>query len=361
MKASVLTLSFNLFLVLGVTCALPACTTLSEVRPEFINTPEERAFQNISTQYKSGHFTESVAAAEEFEKTYPFSLKLQKARFQKAQAEEELHLYPEATETYLAIANFSKKSQPEIAALSLYRLSFVYEAIGDNQRVLTSLFDAQRMEQYLPAEISQAEIPARLAMAYMKENNAEESARWLAEADAGLKRALDVQKDRGYSKRESDEWYAQTYYNMGSVTISEVNDDNVQSVIQGQRTIQKYLIKSLQYNDPVWSAKASRQLRGTYDTLWKAIQKLPEAPTYEKFKTAGEFAEVIDEALLFQPAAEQISNPYQTEVFGALRSLKLQVEDLLRSPVYTPLIRKSDKASPKRPLPATILKSEDPN
>jgi tetratricopeptide (TPR) repeat protein len=332
------------------------CTTIEKVRPDFTNTPEERAYQSISTQMKEGRFAEAVTAADEFQKNYPYSLKLQKARFQKGQALEGLQRWPEAAETYTTISNFSKKTQPEIAAQSVYRLSYVYEAMGDNQRVLTSLFDAQRLEQYLPVEVSQAEIPARLSMAYMKENNADESRRWLEEAEQGLKRALETQ-----TEPITGEWMARTYFNMGSVTASQLTPENVKAVIQGQRVIQKYLIKSLQYGDPVWSAKAAKQIRGTFDSLWSAIDGQTESTGQEKFNLAGPFAELIDEALLFKPAADQASNVYQTEVFTYLGELRKRTEQLLHSPVYTPLIRRSDKASPKPPVPATILKTEDPN
>jgi tetratricopeptide (TPR) repeat protein len=353
------------FLLLGlILCA--GCTTISQVRPEFTMSDEDRAFTALTNDMTAGKFADAVVKADLFQQNYPYSLNLQKARFHKAEALEGLGRWQEAADTYIAISNFSKKTQPEIAAQSVYRLSFVYEAMNDNQRVLTSLFEAQRLDEYLPPEVGLAEIPARLAMAYTKENNAEEAKHWLEEADHGLKQALESR-----AEPVTDEWLAKIYFNMGSISTSQMTAENAAATIQSQGAIQKYLIKSMQYNHPVWSASAANKLRTTYADIWKFIENPApaegeamaslKAKKETQFKLAGPFLELIDQALLFEPASDQVKNPFQLAFFTYLHELKIKVNQLLQDQIYTPLIPRGDKASPKHQVPANIPASEDPN
>jgi tetratricopeptide (TPR) repeat protein len=352
------------------------CTTISQVRPDFTISDEDRVFSALTSDMTAGKYADAVVKADQFQEKYPYSLNLQKARFHKAEALEGLNRWQEAADTYTAISTFSKKTQPEIAAQSVYRLSFVYEALNDYQRVLTSLFEAQRLQEYLPPEVGLAEIPARLAMAYTKENNPEEAQHWLVEAEKGLKQALESR-----AEPMTDEWLAKMYFNMGSVSTNKMSMKNAASTIHSQEALQKYLIKAMQYNHPIWSASAGKRLRAAFADIWAVLENPVEqssdtktsakessettvvlkAKKEEQFKLAGPFLELIEQALLFEPAVDQPRNAYQLEFFTYLHSLKPKVNELLQDPLYTPLIRRSDKASPKHQLPANIPASEDPN
>jgi tetratricopeptide (TPR) repeat protein len=328
---------------------------------------ENDDFQLIEQKLKEQNFEAALQSIETFQTAYPYSLKLQRARFMKAGALEELGRWTEAADTYKAISTISGKNQPEISAKSLYRLSYVYEALGDNQRVITVLVEAAKYHKYLPPEVINAEIPSRLAMIYAKENNSKEAQKWLSEADKGLKRTLE-------SRNEplTDKWLAELYFNMGSISTQQLSNDNIITIIQGQSAVQKYLIEALQYNDSVWSAKALKSIRATYLDLWKAIETLPEEPGYEplvaqkmkkdeQLRLMGSFSDLIKEAELYRPGREQTTNPYQSEFFNFLEELQTRVHAILGEALYTPLMSGRAKAAKKPKAPVKIVPSEDPN
>lgn len=345
-----------------------ACSLMSRRTQETtLPAPDTRDFQRLEQQMKAQSFEAALGTAKDFKDNYPYSLKLQKVRFLEATALEELGRWSEAADTYKAISVISSKNQPEIAAMSIYRLSFVYESLGDNQRVIASLFEAAKYHQYLPIEVIQAEIPSRLAMIYAKENSAKEATKWLGEADKGLKRTLENR-----TEPLTNDWLAELYYNMGSISTEQMSADNIQTIIQGQAAVQKYLIRSLQYRDATWSAKALKKLKNTYLDLWQAIEKYPEPTGYEpivaqkmkkdaQVQLAGPFVDLMRDAELYRPGAEQKSNSYQTEFFNFIDELQTRARTVLDSAVLTPLMPGRDKTPQKPRGPVKIVPSEDPN
>lgn len=358
-----------MFLVLFLGAWVAACASISMPRGESSSQgiSEATALSQIEQQLTSGHFEAALEGANQFQAAHPFSLRSQKVRFFKGRALEELGRWSEAEQTYRAISVISEKNQPEISALALYRLSYVYEALGDNQRVLTSLFEAGKYAPFLPPEVTNAEIPSRLAMVYAKENNAAEARKWLVQADLGLRKTFDSRKEP-----LTEAWLAQTYYNMGAISTEQLSNDNIMTVLQGQQAVQKYLIRALQYGDPVWSAKAREKLKSTYLDLWKAIEAYPEPGGYEplvaqkikkdeQLKLAGPFMDLLSEAELYRPGAGQKSNTYQNDFFVFTEDLRVRVGGVLATPLLTPLMSGQDKARQPLKAPVKIVPSEDPN
>lgn len=355
--------------ILLFSAMMTACSLIPTQRSQDVTSSEteNRDFQKIEQQMKAQNFQAVLTSVSEFKSAYPYSLKLQKVRFFQGNALEELGRWSEAADTYKAISVISERNQPEISAMSIYRLSYVHEALGDDQRVIATLYEAAKYHKYLPVEVIQAEIPSRLAMVYSKENNAKEAQKWLGEADKGLKRTLESR-----TEPLTNPWLAQLYFNMGSISTEQLSSDNILTIIQGQAAVQKYLIRSLQYNDSVWSAKALKKLKGTYLDLWKAIESYPEPTGYEllvaqkmkkdaQLELAGPFADLMRDADLYRPGVEQKSNLFQQEFFNFIEELQTRVRSVLDSSVLTPLMPGRDKAPQKPRFPVKIVPSEDPN
>lgn len=357
---------FAVFIFTG--CSLfPGRHSRESAQESVQDSAEVRDFKLLEQQITAQNFEAALKSAESFQGAYPYSLKLQRVRFIKAQSLEELERWTEAADTYKSISIISEKNQPEISAASTYRLSFVYEALGDNQRVITTLIEVAKYQKYLPPEVIRAEIPARLAMVYAKENNPKEVQKWLNEADKGLKKTLESRAEPLTNK-----WLAELYFNMGSISTQQLSNENIITIIQGQSAVQKYLMRALQYNDPIWSAKALKKLRGTYLDLWKAIEAYPEATGYdplvaqkmkkdEQFRLAGPFSDLIKEAELHRPGAEQKSNSYQDEFFNFLDEIQTRVRSVLGESLYTPLMPGREKSSQKPRAPVKTVPAEDPN
>ncbi|MBK9324511.1 MAG: hypothetical protein IPM97_16475 [Bdellovibrionaceae bacterium] len=332
-----------------------------------VRDPEQLEMQKIEGALKAGLYQEVVLLTESFQSEYPYSLRLQRARYYRASALEGLERWSEASAIYQIISKFSGQHQPEISALSVYRLSFVYEALGDDQRVLTTLLEAREYQDHLPAEIVVAEIPSRIAMIYAKESNSAEAARWLVQAEKGLKQVFDI-----HNGPLTDNWLAKIYFNMGSISTNQLSADNILAIIQGQLTVQKYLIRSLQFNDETWSARAQLKLQKIYLDLWTSIDGLVEPSGYdalvaakikrdEQLRLAVPFLELIKDAQLYHPFREGVTNEYQKKFFEYLDSLQGRVELLLQSPIYTPRVAKPNKKLPMPKNPIKVVPSEDPN
>ncbi|WP_413289317.1 tetratricopeptide repeat protein [Bdellovibrio sp. HCB337] len=356
-------------LVIVSSWLLVSCGLLPSQRSQQVlqANPETTDAATIEQQMKGQKYEAALGNIATFQSEYPYSLSLQKVRFLKGNALEELGRWNEAEQTYKAISTISERNQPEISAMALYRLSYVYEALGDDQRVITTLFEAAKYTQYLPVQVVNAEIPSRLAMVYAKENNAKEAQKWLAEADRGLKKTLDTRQEP-----LTNEWLSQIYYNMGSISTHQLSADNIMTIIHGQAAVQKYLIRALQYTDPIWSAKALAKLKTTYMDLWNAIEGYQAPSGYEplvaqkmkkdeQVRLAGPFSELLKEAELYRPGTEQKSNQYQSEFFNFLDELQTRVRSILESSFYTPLMPGRDKAPQKPKTPVKIVPSEDPN
>lgn len=212
-----------------------------------------------------------------------------------------------------------------------------------------------------------AEIPSRIAMIYAKESNSAEAARWLVQAEKGLKQVFD-----SHNGPLTDNWLAKIYFNMGSISTNQLSADNILAIIQGQLTVQKYLIRSLQFNDETWSTRAQLKLQKIYLDLWTSIDGLVEPSGYdalvaakikrdEQLRLAVPFLELIKDAQLYHPFREGVTNEYQKKFFEYLDSLQGRVELLLQSPIYTPRVAKPSKKLPMPKNPIKVVPSEDPN
>jgi len=332
-----------------------------------VRDPELLEVQKIEKAVVAGQNQEVVLLTQVFQSEYPYSLRLQNVRFFRAGALENLERWAEAADIYKIISKFSEKNQPEISALSVYRLSFVYEALGDDQRVLTTLLEAKKYQDYLPMEIVQAEIPSRIAMVYAKENNSAEATRWLGQAEKGLRQVLENR-----NAPLTSNWLAKTYFNMGSISTNQLSAENILAIIQGQTAVQRYLIRALQFGDENWSSKAQAKLQKNYSDVWMAIENFPEPSGYdsivavkikrdEQLRLATPFLELIKDAQLYRPVPEGSSNEYQRGFFAFLEALQSRTESLLQSPIYTPMTMNKNKAPQALKNPAKVMQSEDPN
>src|SRR5262249_40470130 len=74
-----------------------------------------------------------------------------------------------ASELYRkAITGASALRLARVEAESYYRLSLAYECLGDDQKTIVSLLDTKKRSKNLAPEIANAELPARLAVAYAR-------------------------------------------------------------------------------------------------------------------------------------------------------------------------------------------------
>ncbi len=298
------------------------------------NEPQAAELRSLYEMNEKGQGSKSLTGFREFQSKNPNSIYFQAARFGEAWSLEQTEMLNEALQIYKSVMALSKTQWPRLYARSLYRSSFVYESLGEDVKVIATLVECRNLTQDLPPEIILAEVPSRLSMMYAKINRTEDSQKYLKEADRGLRQLLDTQKI-------SSDWLAKIYFQMGSLKLSSMNADNLIYFIQSQKTVQRYLLTSISYNDSVWSEMALKKINENYSLIWAQIETYKEntkSDTYDRlenrrqqFLVLGEYLKMVSEALQLKPLDELRMNLFQVKTFNFLEEAEKKTYDLLYS------------------------------
>lgn len=326
-------------------------------------------------ELKSGKLDLALQLHRDFQNRYPQSVFFQSARLGEAEALERLSQPHEALKVYRSIFFQTEAAHGEIAALALYRMSFVYEALGDDMKMAASLLDAKKRGALLPIEISAAQIPAKLAVVYARQNRLTESLSYLNDAEKGLAKVLSVK-----GPEIGLEWLAKIYFEMGSVSSNQLSLDNFEDFVRAQKAVQVYLLKSLKQNDPFWSALSLSRLQETYRDLDTQLERAT-GDREVQIQLGGSLVDLINQAELFRPLADQPANDYEKKFYSYLAEIRKKTEAALyQGKEELPLTVESQKLhSLKRPgqvqvesylpeekksfisLPRKVVPTEDPN
>lgn len=331
--------------------------------------------ENAEKVLALGRFEEAKTLFKDFQIRFPSSVFFESSRLGEAQSLEGLGYYQEAVQLYRNISLKNEKDHRVIAGLALYRMSFAFEALGDDLKAVAALLDARRKGAGLPNEVLEAQIPARLAMLYARHSREAEAMAYLNEAERGITKVI-IEK----GKEAPVDWLAKIYFEMGSVSANQLTLSTVEDFVRAQKVVQIYLIKSLKQNDPVWSTRSLKQLQDTYRSILNQVEIGINDPKVLS-TVGGSFFELLDQAELFKPLADQKVNSYEKDfysflsdirkkaqllIFGTSENLTLTEESqrlnsLKRSgrvnvETYLPQEEKSFI-----PLPPKVVPSEDPN
>lgn len=335
---------------------------------------EENEINNAERLLALGRFEEARIQFKTFQGTYPQSFYLQSSRLGEAQSLEGLGQWSEAIRIDRDVYEKTVKLQPNIAAQALYRMSFAYEALGDDLKTLATLLDAYRMSAYLPSEVAQAEIPARLASVYGKAGRDKEAMNYLNLAEKGIAKVREEKRDLDQT------WLAKTYVQMGTVSTNQVSSENFESAAEGQKMVQVYLIKAMGLNNPIWSKRAVDQAKNTYSALFTLVQAEHQDRQLQA-NMGGSLSDLIEQAELFKPMQGQVANAFEKDFFLYLQEVRKKTEDILYQTKATMSLTEESQRlnSVKRPgrvkvdallpeeekhpiqMPPKIVPTEDPN
>lgn len=159
---------------------------------------------------------------------------------------------------------------PKLQGLALLRMAVVLEALGEDDRSLAALKDAEKRAAKMAPEVAQTELPARLAAAYARERNFAEAEKYFVLADRQLAR-LRAQVPTG----ERPEWLPRILYAMGHRPLGEVTWDRFESSLIPLERSQLYLLQSAELNVEPWASQAADELIGAYSALRKSIDAAP--------------------------------------------------------------------------------------
>lgn len=288
-----------------------------------VQAQEQAQLVNAEKALAAGSFDQSVILFKEFQGLHPQSQYLQATRLGEAQSLAGQGKWHEALDLYRDIAVKTRIYQPEIAAQAIYRMSFAYEALGDDAKTVASLLDAKNLGRYLPLETALAEIPARLAIVYGRQDRETEAVAYLNEAEHGIAK---VQAEKGTELPK--DWLVKTYVQMGGVSTNQLSADNFAAFIRGQKLVQVYLLRALRLGDSVWSARALKTLMETYRDLYTQVEAQTESRQLQSHFGA-ELLGLMERAELYRPLSGQNMNSYESEFFAYLLEVRKKTELLI--------------------------------
>jgi hypothetical protein len=203
-----------------------------------------------------------------FIEKHPQSTFLNEALYYQALSFETLDEWDLAINNYQKIIEMSLEGGKEFLALSLYRKANCYEAKHENEMALAALFDALHYKAYLPIEVAEAEIPARMASIYASLNQPTQANYYTVVAEKG------VRKVRQVKKNNEQEWLPQTLVQMGSISLGSISPETYYESLLSFSRRQKYLFQAIEIKDSVWSTKAEELLLSNYAQFLNAIKTL---------------------------------------------------------------------------------------
>ena len=199
------------------------------------------------------------------------------ALFNSAAALEGLGQCEESSKRYRKVGQLSPDRSSRLRAQSIFRLSYTYECMNQDAKVVAALLETLKRPKLFEPEVIQAEVPARLAAAYARMNEMKTAQRYLDDAERGML-ALSAIWENSAQKREL---IAKTYFLMGRPKVTKIEIDPVKPetletfdrFAQNLDLLQGYLMRSIYVNVEPWSKKSQTELLDSHDIMWNKIQE----------------------------------------------------------------------------------------
>ncbi|NJL25326.1 MAG: tetratricopeptide repeat protein [Calothrix sp. SM1_5_4] len=184
--------------------------------------------------------------------------------FNSAAAHEGLGRCSKAAERYREVVRSSAGRFESAEAQALFRLSLMYECLGDDTKAVAALLDARkRGGRILPGETLKAEIPARLAVAYSRLGNRAKALEYFSQASEGLKSVVATS-----ARNTRKETLSKTLYFMGKLNPAQRSGEGEpEAYLYAISMQQPYLLQAIETGHRLWASKASDDLRTAYDNI----------------------------------------------------------------------------------------------
>lgn len=276
--------------------------------------------------------------------------------FTYGKAKEGIEDWTGALHIYEQIVDRSTDRQMEFVALALYRKAFCYEVLLENEKALASLTDAARLHSYLPLEITMAEIPARIASVHARLNQPILADRFTQKAEKG------VNQVRAIKKNADPEWLSRTLVKMGSISLTQIDEESFRQNVLTLSRNQRYLIQAIELSHPSWAPEAQKTLLMTYTNLWTFIENYKLAPSKDweadlvnEAKKKSDFLswylEAIEKLKSFEAPEESNSFVKTADIYYQIKLLEAKAlallnQELLKKPWNQPFKRSAASTKP---------------
>ncbi|MDZ4660278.1 MAG: hypothetical protein SGJ18_01530 [Pseudomonadota bacterium] len=233
---------------------------------------DSKLISNIEMLIEKEKYAEALAETKAFQEKKSPSKYSQDVNYYSARAAEGLENWEGAFAGYREVIR-NPITTDEIKNKALYRQSFVYEALNQDEKVVATLLDLKKRKVKVRDQVFLAEIPARLASIYARLGNRKMADSYYAEAEAGIKELQATQPSGDHRK-----WLPKTLFFMGNMSAREFREQDFEASIKPLEKAQGYLLRAMTMKDEVWSKKASEELYKIYKDITLAISRvqLPE-------------------------------------------------------------------------------------
>lgn len=319
---------FLIFLGLLTTEGLFMSCTTHHYRAELtLAEVEVKQLDAIEKLSSAGEYARALHEVDEFRTSHKESIYYQASRLVEAKTYYEMQDFNKSLEIYEDILSLGPEKHPAIWARARYESTFIFEALGDDLKAITTLVGLEN-SSHLLEEVKFAEAPARLAALYSRQGNDKEATAYLDRADRGLKYLLsrnDLNRDRS--------WLAETLYRMGKANMTQLSEENIAQQVQSQRRLQVYLLRAIEQGVPLWSQKASEDLMQDYQKQWSFIQthwnQIEDRPV--KLERMKDLHQLISENMYRKPSDQSLWNPYLKNYYDFAIRLEAELSETLFS------------------------------
>lgn len=310
---------------------------------------EETFLAQLETLLTAKNYQQVSDSVEDFFNKNPQVYHWYAMMFYQGVAKEGLEDWSGALSVYQQIVDRSFDREMEFVALAFYRRAYCFEVLLENEKALASLTDAAQLQAYLPLEVSLAEIPARIASLHARFQQMALSDFYTRKAERG------IQKLKILRRNSNNEWIGKSLVKMGSLSLTQIDEQSFRQNIITLRRNQRYLIQAIELNHPVWSPEAQRMLLSHYTNLWNFIvnYQTPSTRDWEmdlvensakKSNFISLYLESLDNLKNYEAPMESPAYLKTTIVYSQIkgiesRAVSMLSEELLKKPWDTPIDR----------------------
>ncbi|MEZ4871780.1 MAG: hypothetical protein R2827_05930 [Bdellovibrionales bacterium] len=274
-------LVLTILLVTSIGCSLigrnkrTSIDSAGEVTEESSGSQSEKLeiqtkFNNALALMDLGKYMEAGRAFKEILKKYPNTDLELLIVYNLGGALEGLGRCDRAVKRYRQVVERSAGKFQKLEAKALLRISYSYECLGDDAKVVGTLIDLEKRGGHLGSEVIKAEIPARLAAAYSRIGNDYLAQSYFLKAQEGLKELNSDLRSPG-KKREL---LSKTLYYMGNMQKHSLDKMNTESYMESQKYLQNYLLMSVELNDSRWSPRSVDEILEGYDKIMAKVESV---------------------------------------------------------------------------------------
>lgn len=306
------------FFILAVMILAAACSSRSK-RPAVIDVPDEEAgnpaFEKGLKALGDERYAEAAQIFDQLTLTKTGSEADLVTLYNSGAAYEGLGQCQKAADRYRQVVRSSAGKFKQLEGPALFRLSLMYECLGQDTKTVTALLDARKRGAGLPPETLGAELPARLAAAYARLGNRQKALEYFQQASEGLKRIVAQANHRKQTELLSRTMYLMGQLNPGQRSAAVSPESYMQSI--GMQ--QPYLLQSVEMDHPTWSRKAADDLRLAYDNIFKLAAETAESKRQLYTRGLQALQELKKIRLPNSP-------PEVSEVFAHLEKLEVRLQ-----------------------------------